>query len=62
MGEFNCPFCNEGTKPIPHSKGDHLVIAKCEACEMMLFFVFSKHAKVWRFRNYEIPKEKKGEA
>ena len=57
MALFSCPFCNENTRGIPHNEGDHLAIAKCEFCDLMLFFVFSKTKKEWAFRNYERPKE-----
>lgn len=58
--KFECVFCGGKTKPIIHDKGNHLVISKCEECGIVLFFCFNREMG-WRFKNYEKPREPKGE-
>jgi len=53
---FGCVFCDGKTKPIPHDSGKHLVICKCENCNVVLFFAMNEE-KGWRFKSYERPKD-----
>jgi len=54
--KFECVFCSGKTKPIVHESGKHLAICKCEECDIVLFFTFSRE-NGWRFKAYEKPRD-----